>query len=55
MTSALRESAQPVTEECTGQRLLAELPAMAITAPPLRLAGDLDEDETEPHICRSID
>ncbi|SFK71474.1 hypothetical protein [Streptomyces pini] len=34
-------------------RALDELP---VSPPPLlRLAGDCDDDECEPHICRGID
>ncbi|MCI0385684.1 hypothetical protein [Streptomyces sp. CNQ085] len=46
------ETAEPDADDPpTVTRALDELPASP--PPPLRLAGD--DDECEPHICRSID
>ncbi|GAA2396780.1 hypothetical protein GCM10010420_23130 [Streptomyces glaucosporus] len=47
------DTAQPeADEQPAAARALGELP---LFPPPLRLAGDTDDDEGESHICRGID
>ncbi|HZG04855.1 MAG TPA: hypothetical protein VE546_15010 [Streptomyces sp.] len=48
------DTAEPeIDEQSATGRVLDEL---SLSSPPLlRLAGDGDDDEGEPHICRGID
>lgn len=62
MKSALQETTRPKTSPRPGgEPLFREeapvlLPAVSTAGPPLRLAGDPDDEgEGEAHICRGID